>query len=99
MDIPQELRDALGDLIAAHQNHKRATQVFLASPVGGDPDDEKSRARDLEIAHMNVAQAGSNVATIAEALGIPPLVDDGEDDQGYPLADPDRERFGSDHGL
>jgi hypothetical protein len=69
MQMTKELQEAIGELIAAHLKHKEATEIFLASPCGGDPDDEKARARQLEIAHIAVAAAGSEVAQIAMQYG------------------------------
>ena len=68
MDI--ELREALGDLVRAHNAHAKACDVFLRATAGGDPDDEQARANEMEKAHLALADAGREVAQIAMRNGV-----------------------------
>jgi hypothetical protein len=70
--ITPELHDVLADLVDAADQHSKATETFLRSPVGGDPEDEIARAKALERAHAAVADAGQEVARIARQMGIKP---------------------------
>jgi hypothetical protein len=90
--MPTELVDALRDLVAAAQDHKQATEAFLE-----DAPNATKTADALERAQIAVADAGNEVARIAESMGILPNDDDDSDPEVWPGSD--RERFGSDHGL
>jgi hypothetical protein len=65
-----EFLDALSALVAAHLEHKRASQAFLAEPPAGDTDDKLAQA--LDDAHLGMVREGTNIAILAMQRGITP---------------------------